>query len=116
MFTGIVQEIGTVTSIVPVDGGARIGVSASLAGELEPGDSVLVNGVCLTAAGVRPDRFEADLSSETMRRSALASLTGGERVNLELPLRAQDRLGGHIVQGHVDAVAEVRSVSGNGAG
>lgn len=116
MFTGLVQEVGTISSVVRVDGGARIRIGASLAGELQAGDSVLVNGVCLTATDVHVDGFEADLGPETMRRSALAALVSGGRVNLELPLRAQDRLGGHIVQGHVDAVAEVHSVSGDDAG
>jgi riboflavin synthase len=115
MFTGLVQEVGTVTAVTPVDRGARIQVSAPLAAELTPGDSVLVNGVCLTASDVDRDRFEADLSSETVRRSALERLAAGDRVNLELPLRVGDRLGGHLVQGHVDAVAEVRSVSEDGA-
>jgi riboflavin synthase len=114
MFTGLVQEIGTVAAVAPLDGGARIQVSAPLAAELAPGDSVLVNGVCLTASDVDGDRFEADLSPETVRRSALERLAAGDRVNLELALRVGDRLGGHLVQGHVDAVAEVRSVSEDG--
>jgi riboflavin synthase len=114
MFTGLVQEVGSVTAVKPTDGGARIQVSAPLAAELAPGDSVLVNGVCLTASEVDGGRFAADLSPETIRRSSLEQLTGGDRVNLELPLRVGDRLGGHLVQGHVDAVAEIRSVSENG--
>jgi riboflavin synthase len=114
MFTGLVQEVGSVTAVKPTDGGARIQVSAPLAAELAPGDSVLVNGVCLTASEVDGGRFAADLSPETIRRSSLEQLTGGDRVNLELPLRVGDRLGGHLVQGHVDAVAEIRSLSENG--
>jgi riboflavin synthase len=116
MFTGLVQEVGTVTAVTPVDGGARIQVTAPLSTELAPGDSVLVNGVCLTASEVNGDRFEADLSPETVRRSALERLAAGDLVNLELPLRVGDRFGGHLVQGHVDAVAEVRSVSEDGTG
>jgi riboflavin synthase len=77
---------------------------------------VLVNGVCLTAAEISGGRFEADLSTETLDRSALGALAPGDAVNLELPLRLQDRLGGHLVQGHVDAVAEVRLVSPDGNG
>jgi riboflavin synthase len=77
---------------------------------------VLVNGVCLTVVEADGDRFEADLSTETLNRSALGELAAGDAVNLELPLRLQDRLGGHIVQGHVDAVAEVRSASPDGEG
>lgn len=115
MFTGLVQDVGTVVELVRSDGGARIGVNTRLAADLERGDSVLVNGVCLTAAGLHRDRFDADLSPETLRRSALGALASGDRVNLELPLRVEDRLGGHIVQGHVDAVAEVRTVSGERA-
>jgi riboflavin synthase len=91
-------------------------IDASLASELSPGDSVLVNGVCLTAADVNGRRFEADLSTETLGRSALGELREGDGVNLELPLRLQDRLGGHLVQGHIDAVAEVRSASPDGDG
>jgi riboflavin synthase len=115
MFTGLVQELGTVRAVSRLNGGARIKVSAPLASELAPGDSVLVNGVCLTATDVDGEQFEADLAPETVRRSTLDELAEGDRVNLELPLRLQDRLGGHIVQGHVDAVAEVRSVSPDGA-
>ena len=77
---------------------------------------MLVNGVCLTAVEVDGSRIEADLSTETLNRSALGALAVGDAVNLELALRIQDRLGGHLVQGHVDAVAEVRSVSPDGEG
>jgi riboflavin synthase len=111
MFTGLVQEMGTVVSIARSNGGARIEVRAPLAAQVADGDSVLVNGVCLTATGSTEDSFGADLAPETLRRSTLGTLTDGDSVNLELALRAADRLGGHIVQGHVDAVAEVRSVS-----
>jgi riboflavin synthase len=114
VFTGLVQEVGTVLSISRSNGGARIEVGTPLAAHLAQGDSVLVNGVCLTATGPAKDTFGADLGPETLRRSTLGSLTDGDSVNLELALRAQDRLGGHIVQGHVDAVAEVRSASEEG--
>ena len=103
MFTGLVQAIGTVASVVHSDDGARIEVGTPLAAELSQGDSVLVNGVCLTATAVGGDFFSADLAPETVRRSTLGDLGSGDSVNLELPLRVQDRLGGHIVQGHVDA-------------
>jgi riboflavin synthase len=106
--------MGTVLSIARSGGGARIEVGTSLAAELSPGDSVLVNGVCLTATASSKDVFGADLAPETLRRSTLGNLAGGDGVNLELALRAADRLGGHIVQGHVDAVAEVRSASPEG--
>jgi riboflavin synthase len=112
----LVQALGTVRTISRHEGGARLEVDAPLAGELSPGDSVLVNGVCLTAVEVDGSRFEADLSTETLNRSALGALAVGDAVNLELALRIQDRLGGHLVQGHVDAVAEVRLVSPDGEG
>jgi riboflavin synthase len=114
LFTGLVQQLGTVTSVVRSNDGACIDVEAPLAAELTEGDSVLVNGVCLTAVEIGTEDFHADLSPETLRRSALGGLESGDLVNLELPLRVQDRLGGHIVQGHVDAVAEIRSVSRDG--
>jgi riboflavin synthase len=111
LFTGLVQERGRVVEALPHDGGARIRIEAGCAAELTEGDSVLVNGVCLTAT--EPDRreFGADLSEETLARSSLGALGPADYVNLELPLRPADRLGGHIVQGHVDGlgtVAEVR--------
>ena len=116
MFTGLVQELGTVLEVVRHDAGAEIRLEAALAGELAGGDSVAVNGVCLTA--IRPDRksFSADLSSETLARSSLGELAAGDPVNLELPLRPSDRLGGHIVQGHVDGVGRVRSITQDGVG
>jgi riboflavin synthase len=110
VFTGLVQEVGRVIEASPHDGGARIRIEAGCAAELSEGDSVLVNGVCLTAT--EPDRreFGADLSEETLARSSLGSLGASDYVNLELPLRPADRLGGHIVQGHVDGVGEVADV------
>jgi riboflavin synthase len=113
LFTGLVQQIGEVASVARSNGGAQIEIETSLAAELDEGDSVLVNGVCLTATAIGRGGFAADLAPETVRRSALGDLDRGDSVNLELPLRLQDRLGGHIVQGHVDAVAEVHSVSGD---
>src|SRR3989442_9664853 len=93
MFTGLVSEMGTVAEVTRRDGGARVRIAAPLASSLEGGDSVLVNGVCLTAASVDHDRFEADISPETARRTSLDALEAGERVNLELGLRPHDRLG-----------------------
>jgi riboflavin synthase len=84
--------------------------------DIDEGDSVMVNGVCLTAVDLEDGRFSADLSSETLERSALGDLSEGERVNLELPLRPSDRLGGHIVQGHVDGVGTVESSRADGSG
>jgi riboflavin synthase len=111
MFTGIVTATGTVVSLR--DG--RLLVRAEPPLELSEGDSVAVNGVCLTATGVDGDGgFGADVMPETLRRTALGALAEGGRVNLELPLRAADRLGGHVVQGHVDAVGTVESASEDG--
>ncbi len=114
MFTGLVQELGSVAAVVSRDGATRIRVQAALAGELSEGDSIAVNGVCLTAVEPSGTHFEADLSPETVARSALGSLAPGARVNLELPLRPADRLGGHIVQGHVDGVGRLVSTSDQG--
>ncbi len=112
MFTGLVEAMGTVASLE--DGRLRIEVRPPL--ELSEGDSVAVNGVCLTAAAV-DDRggFEADVMAETLRRSALGALQPGARVNVELPLRAAGRLGGHVVQGHVDGLGTVESVDSEGS-
>ena len=109
MFTGIVQALGEVRAR---EGGALAVYAPSLAGELAVGGSVAVNGVCLTAVAVDPGAgtFRADLSPETLRRTALGDLREGDGVNLELPLRAGDFLGGHWVQGHVDTVGEVVAV------
>ncbi len=114
MFTGLVAGTGTVESLERDGGGMRLRVRSELAGELSAGDSIAVNGVCLTA--VEPDAtgFSADVMSETLRRSSLGPLTSGDAVNLELPLRAGDRLGGHVVQGHVDGVGTVDSVRDEG--
>ena len=114
MFTGLVAGTGTVESLERDGGGVRLRVRSELAGELGPGDSVAVNGVCLTAVEPDPDGFSADVMEETLRRSSLGPLATGDAVNLELPLRAGDRLGGHIVQGHVDGTGEVHSVRAEG--
>jgi riboflavin synthase len=111
MFTGLVQDLGRIVEAAPHDGGARLRIAAACAAELAEGDSVLVNGVCLTATDPEGGEFGADLSAETLSRSSLGGLEAGDAVNLELALRPADRLGGHIVQGHVDGlgtVAEVR--------
>jgi riboflavin synthase len=114
MFTGLVQDLGTVTAVDATGDGVRLAVRSRLADELALGDSVAVNGVCLTATRVDGGEFSTDVMNETLRRSALDGIAGGARVNLELPLRASDRLGGHVVQGHVDAVGTVREVSADG--
>ena len=112
MFTGLVADLGTVTAVDASDDGVRLAVDTSL--ELSEGDSVSVNGVCLTATRVGDGGFRADVMNETLRRSSLAQLETGSRVNLELPLRADDRLGGHFVQGHVDGVGGVWDVREEG--
>jgi riboflavin synthase len=114
VFTGLVQDLGTVTAVDATDDGVRLAVRTALAEELSPGDSVAVNGVCLTATELGGEQFTADVMRETLRRSSLAELSGGTRVNLELPLRASDRLGGHVVQGHVDGLGSVRDVREEG--
>ena len=114
MFTGLVQALGTVTAVEPSTDGVRLTVTAPLAAELQPGDSVAVNGVCLTAVDPDGERFAADVMNETLRRSSLAEATEGAQVNLELPLRAHDRLGGHVVQGHVDGLGIVAAVEPDG--
>jgi riboflavin synthase len=114
MFTGLVQELGVVTAVEPSADGVRLTVAAPLAAELKAGDSVAVNGVCLTAVEPDGERFAADVMNETLRRSSLADAAPGARVNLELPLRAHDRLGGHVVQGHVDGLGTVAGVEEDG--
>ena len=103
MFTGIIEELGSVRSLVKTDGGAQIEISAKVVTErTADGDSIAVNGVCLTALNVTDDGFSADVSQETLDRSTLGSLNVGSRVNLERAVTPSTRLGGHIVQGHVD--------------
>jgi riboflavin synthase len=114
MFTGLVADLGDVEAVDATADGVRLTVRTPLAGELGSGDSVAVNGVCLTATEVGGATFSADVMQETLRRSSLAGVAAGWRVNLELPLRATDRLGGHVVQGHVDGVGTVRDVRDEG--
>ena len=107
MFTGLVQGVGSVAWVERSDDGARITIATPLVPELNAGDSIAINGVCLTAVDLADDSFVADAMNETLARSSLGDLAPGSSVNLELPLRATDRLGGHVVQGHVDGVGEV---------
>lgn len=104
MFTGIIEELGKVRHIERRGEGARLVIEArTVTKETQEGDSIAVNGVCLTAIGVRADSFAADGSRETLQRSTLGNLRAGARVNLERAVTPSTRLGGHIVQGHVDA-------------
>jgi riboflavin synthase len=114
VFTGLVQDLGTVVAVDATADGVRLGVRSALAGELREGDSVAVNGVCLTATRIADGAFSADVMRESLRRSSLAEVGEGASVNLELPLRASDRLGGHVVQGHVDGVGVVRDARDDG--
>jgi riboflavin synthase len=114
MFTGIVQGMGTIDRVDRSDDGVGLRVLTSLAQELHEGDSISVNGVCLTATRVGADSFAAEVMNETLARTSLAAATAGTEVNLELPLRASDRLGGHVVQGHVDGVGTVAAVHEDG--
>jgi riboflavin synthase len=114
VFTGLVADLGTVEAVDATADGVRLSIRTSLAGELGLGDSVAVNGVCLTATTVEGGVFTADVMNESLRRSSLSEVDAGGTVNLELPLRAADRLGGHFVQGHVDGVATVRDTREDG--
>jgi riboflavin synthase len=114
VFTGLVREVGRVEAVERSGEGAEIVVAAELARELGPGDSIAVDGVCLTAVDTAPSRFRAQAMAETLRRSTLGELAAGARVNLEPALAVGDRLGGHIVQGHVDGVAEVVGLAAEG--
>ena len=107
MFTGLVAAVGEVVGIEPEADGTLLEIAAPIVAEMSPGDSVAVNGACLTAREIDGERFPADVVAETLRRTTLGDLDGGSRVNLELALRLSDRLGGHVVLGHVDGVAEV---------
>ena len=108
MFTGIVEELGRVVRLETVEDSARLTVEApTVTQDVSLGDSVSVNGCCLTVTAVHGSTFTADLMAETLTRTTLGSQAPGDPVNLERALRASDRLGGHIVQGHVDATAEV---------
>ncbi|HZH23986.1 MAG TPA: riboflavin synthase [Solirubrobacteraceae bacterium] len=114
VFTGLVQDLGRVTAVDATGDGVRLGVRTRLAHEIAEGDSVAVDGVCLTATAIADGQFSAEVMHETLRRSSLAGAVQGSSVNLELALRASDRLGGHIVQGHVDGLGSVRDVRADG--
>jgi len=107
MFTGIIEEVGSVTSISEKNGNRRLTVSSSLlVNELKKGDSIAVSGVCLTAVQIGPKSVGFDLAEETWNRTSFSRIRQGAQVNLELPMRADGRFGGHIVQGHVDGTGK----------
>jgi riboflavin synthase len=115
MFTGIVEEVGVVRALERKDEHVRLSVRASQAREgLQLGDSVSVDGACLTITALDPEGFEVGLAPETLRRTALGAVRSGTRVNLERAVRVGDRLGGHIVQGHVDGVARIVAIRPEG--
>lgn len=132
MFTGLIQDVGTVESVESGTDGFRLRIATSLGAEIEPGDSIAVDGVCLTrsqrlrqvmgaesvatgaATSADGDGFEVEVMNQTLEMTSLGRLEAGSRVNLELAMKASDRLGGHIVQGHVDGVGEVVSVTEDG--
>jgi len=111
MFTGLIEEVGRVIQVEPRGGTYRIAISSPyLAPQLKTGDSIAVSGVCLTALDITADSFAADLAEETVARTSLTGLNPGSLVNLELPTRADRPLGGHVVQGHVDAAGRLLSL------
>jgi riboflavin synthase len=114
MFTGLVAELGSVVSVERDADGATLRIQGRVAAQLGEGDSVAVNGVCLTATDIAEDTFVAQAMIETLERSSLGTLQVGSQVNLELPLRASDRLGGHVVQGHVDGTGVVSAIRNQG--
>ncbi|HEY4997220.1 MAG TPA: riboflavin synthase [Solirubrobacteraceae bacterium] len=114
MFTGLIADLGRVSELELDAQGATLQIESPLVQELREGDSIAVNGVCLTATHLDRGAFTAQAMHETLARTSLGTLEQGARVNLELALRAQDRLGGHVVQGHVDGTGTVRSVSEDG--
>ncbi len=116
MFTGIVTDLGRVASFHDHPGGARITVATTLGPELAPGESIAVNGCCLTVTSCDDQGFSADLSLETLSRTAFRQRGQGQLVNLERPLRLSDRLGGHLVQGHVDGLCRLAAIEPEGDG
>ena len=115
MFTGIIEEVGRIASLEKLEQGMRLNIACStVVSDSKEGDSIAVNGVCLTALNVTPTSFSADVSPETLDRSTLGSLAVGSKVNLERAVTPQTRLGGHIVQGHVDARGKFISATDEG--
>jgi riboflavin synthase len=114
VFTGLIEEVGVVDALERDADGATLRIASSLTNELALGDSIAVNGCCLTATAVDGDHFETEAMNQTLEVTALDSVMEGSKVNLELAMRVGDRLGGHIVQGHVDGVGTVSSVEDDG--
>ena len=114
MFTGLIEAVGEVAEIKPTPGGLRMRIDTPLASEFVAGDSIAVSGVCLTVVSADASGFHADVSPETIRVSTLGTIRRGALVNLERPLRADARLGGHFVQGHVDGMATIDDIREQG--
>ena len=114
MFTGLIEAVGEISEVKPTPAGHRLRVTTALAGDLHPGDSLAVNGVCLTVVSSDADGIYADVSPETARVSNLGTLQRGVPVNLERPLRADGRIGGHFVQGHVDVTGTIEDLRQEG--
>jgi riboflavin synthase len=114
MFTGLIESLGEVAEVKPTPAGLRLRLTSEMAPELSPGDSLAVNGVCLTVVSADAEGIHADVSPETMRVTSLGGLKRGAVVNLERPLRADARLGGHFVQGHIDATGTLEEIRQDG--
>lgn len=115
MFTGIIEGLGTISKLRPSGQGRRIAITADFGlGQTKIGDSIAVNGACLTAVRIDSNRFEADLSPETILRTTFGKASTGDRVNLERALRFSDRLDGHLVSGHIDGVGEITEMKSSG--
>jgi riboflavin synthase len=114
VFTGLIQDVGTIAALETDADGARLRIATPLGAGIEAGDSVAVNGVCLTATSADEEGFDAEAMNQTLEVTSLGGLEMGGRVNLEPAMKASDRLGGHIVQGHVDGVGEVASIEEDG--
>jgi riboflavin synthase len=114
VFTGLIEDVGIVETVERTNDGARLHIATRLSNELALGDSIAVNGCCLTATGIDDGRFATEAMNQTLTVTALDGITEGSRVNLERAMKASDRLGGHIVQGHVDGVGTVLSVADDG--
>ena len=114
MFTGLIEDLGELAELESNELGARLTIRSALVGQLSEGDSVAVNGVCLTATEIDAESFSADAMNETLSRSSLGDAEPGSALNLELPVRANGHLGGHIVQGHVDGVGSIAATREDG--
>ena len=114
MFTGIIEDVGTVREVLSIKSGVKLKISSKLSKELKNGDSVAVNGACLTVVEKKEDSFSVDVSFESLNRTNLGKLRSGKRVNLERALKLSDRLDGHIVMGHVDTIATIKTIQSVG--